>query len=209
MCMLSAKEFNDAIDAELGTTLLESGFEKIKDVHWVHDLGIGVRRVVTIMHWQGAASNLQWGYSLDYVPHFDNAQKKIYWHRTNKSARLDVRPIFFDFDKYRLSKLQSIESHLSLLKHQTPSMLEDMDAFFDIGYAMSDLVSILERCKNHSGAGLGFWNWNQLPLAYAFTLKKSGDTKKANEMLEEIIARYKLAPAAEQKLIERFNDIMV
>lgn len=206
MCMLSTKEFNGAIEAALGPMLLKSGFEKIKDLHWVHDLGTGVRRVVTLMHWQGLSSNLHWGYSLDYVPHFDNAGKKIYWHRTNKSARLDVRPIFFDFHKYDLSKLCSIDHHINLLKQQAPPMIEDMDSFFGMGGSISDLVVILEKCKDYSAPGWGFWSWTQLPLAYAFTLKKSGDIQKASEVLDEIIARNKYVPAAKQKLIERFNE---
>jgi len=206
--LMSAETFNGEIDLHLGKALTKIGFSKTKQNHWVQDLGTGVRKIVTIMHWKGAESTPRWGYSLDYVPNFDNSCKNIFWHRTNKSAMIDVFPLYFDFFKYSLSRFSSPNDHENFLKAQLPNMLKDMDDFYKIGSDPSNLVNILEKCEAHKTSGPGFWNWTQLPLAYAFTLGKSGNLHKANEMLVAFINRREIAPKAKQKLLDRFNDVL-
>lgn len=205
--LMPAVIFNGEIERHLGAALCDTGFERIKENHWVRDLGIGVRKVVTIMHWKGAVSTPRWGYSLDYVPHFDNSYKNIYWHRTNKSAMIDVFPLYFDFFKYTLSRFNTPGTHDICLEASTPRMIQDMSSFYAQGCEIRNLVSILEKCESHKTSGLGFWNWSQLPLAYAFTLNKSGNIKKANEILGSIIRRTDMTPKAMEKLLERFQNV--
>jgi hypothetical protein len=75
---MSAEIFNGKIERHLGAALCNIGFEKKTENLWVQDLGTGIRKIVTIMHWKGAESTPSWGYSSDYVPHFDNSYKNIY-----------------------------------------------------------------------------------------------------------------------------------
>ena len=207
MELMSAEIFNGEIDLHFGSALCEIGFEKIKENLWVQDLGTGVRKVVTIIHWKGAQSTPRWGYSLDYVPHFDNSYKNIYWHRTNKSAMIDVFPFYFDFFKYSFYRLRSLEDHAKCIQECTPLMIKDMNDFYNLGSKTDDLAAILKKCESHKSSGLGFWNWSQLPLAYAFTLNKIGNEQKANEVLELFINRTDVASKVKQKLIERFNSM--
>lgn len=207
MELMPTEIFNGEIERHLGTALCNTGFEKIKENHWVKDLGTGVRKVVTIMHWKGAESTPRWGYSLDYVPNFDNSYKNIYWHRTNKSAMIDVFPFYFDFFKYSLSRFNTPRKHAKNLENNTPHIIQDMNDFYSQGSETTELVSILEKCEAFKTSGLGFWNWSQLPLAYAFTLNKTGNTEKANEILDTYLRKTDIAPKAREKLIERFNSV--
>ena len=207
MELVPADVFNGEIDRYYGSALCDNGFEKIKENMWVQDLGTGVRRIVTIMHSKGAESTPRWGYSLDYVPHFDNSHKNIYWHRTNKSAMVDAFPFYFDFPKYSMSKFTPPDEHAKKLEASTPFMIKDMNNFYSLGSDTKDLVSILEKCEAHKTTGPGFWNWTQLPLAYAFTLNKNGNTQMANKILDTYLSKTDIAPKAREKLIERFNSV--
>lgn len=209
MELMAAETFNGKIDRHFGSALCEIGFEKIKENKWVKDLETGIRKVVTMMHWKGAVSTPRWGYSLDYVPHFDNSYKNIYWHRTNKSAMIDVFPIYFDFFKYSFSRFSTPDEHSKKLKELMPEIIYDINEFYSSGCEMQDLVSILEKCHSSRSSGLDFWNWTQLPLAYAFVLNKSGESEKAKIILDKFVDRENIAVNAKQKLIDRFNSVCV
>ena len=53
------------------------------------------RKLVQVFLVNQAYGTLQWGWSLDFVPHVSG--KKLAWHRTDKSARLDVWEVSRDF----------------------------------------------------------------------------------------------------------------
>lgn len=53
------------------------------------------RKLVQVFLINQAYGTLQWGWSLDFVPHVSG--KKLAWHRTDKSARLDVWEVSRDF----------------------------------------------------------------------------------------------------------------
>jgi hypothetical protein len=54
-----------------------------------------------------------------------------------------------------------------------------MNDFYSKSSDANTLVRILEKCEAYKTLGPGFWNWSQLPLAYAFTLNKIGNSKKS------------------------------
>ena len=203
--LLCGKLFNGEIDNILGNALIDIGFDKIKENKWVKDLGAGSRQIVTIAHWKGATSSPSWGYSLDYVPHFDNLRKHIYWHRTNKSALIDVFPLFFDFQKYSFERFTSHKNHIKALKVALPEIIRDIELFYSRGSGLDELISILERSKAHDGRGLGFWNYLQLPLAYAFVLNKCGQYESARLLLLKWIDMYDIKPELIDKLWKRFQ----
>ncbi len=205
--LIGAEVFNGEIDHFFGSALCKIGFENIKKNMWIQDLETGVRKIVTIMHWKGATSTPQWGYSLDYVPHFNNSYNNIFWHRTNKSAMIDVFPFYFDFSKYLLSRFTTPKEHTQKLESFTPLIIQDLNEFYDLGSDTNDLVNILEKSEAYNASGLGFWNWVQLPLAYAFTLNKIGNSQKANEFIDKYLSKHDIAPKARAKLIERFNNV--
>ena len=53
------------------------------------------RKIVQVFLTNQAYGTLQWGWSLGFVPHVSG--KKLAWHRTDKSARLDVWEVSRDF----------------------------------------------------------------------------------------------------------------
>lgn len=55
------------------------------------------RKIVQVFLINQAYGTLQWGWSFDFVPHVSG--KKLAWHRTDKSARLDVWEVSRDFIK--------------------------------------------------------------------------------------------------------------
>lgn len=202
---LSAARFNGEIDRQLGAALCDLGFEKSRQNAWVQDLGNGRRQVVRMMHWKGARSTPQWGYSLDHVPHFDTAFKRLSWHRTNKSAMLDVFPLYQDFSRYQLSRFARPEDHAGSLQELTPKIIREITAFFAAGSGDEVLLEILARSEGYRADDvIGFWNWQQLPLAYAFTLNRCGKTQQANQVLEAYLDKHEVAPEGRQQLMKRF-----
>ncbi len=204
---LPAVIFNDGIEQSYGKALRDVGFTTIKQNKWVHDLGTGIRKIVIIRHMKGASAPM-WGYSLDYVPHFCSSQRNIYWHRTNKSALVDVFPLYFDFHQYSMPRFSSDQKHIQRLQSFTPHMIQHMNDFYNLGNETQNLVDILKRCENVVSNGLGFWNYCQLPLAYAFTLNKNGNNTEAYKLLEDYLNHYpNIDPKAKIKLIARFDNV--
>lgn len=197
--------FNAGIEKYLGGPLVDLGFEKVKDNLWVQDLGSGVRKIVQIRSWKGDKYTPWWGYSLDYVPHFDNSFRNIYWHRTDKSARFDIVPLHFNFSQYEVFNFALPKEYISRLRAISVSLIKDMNDFYALGSETANLVKVLEKCESSSPRK--FWGYIPLPLAYAFTLNKLGNTVKARQVLDRYINRFKVSAEVCIKLIERFDSV--
>ena len=205
---MSDKTFNEVIDNNFTIALCNIGFERIKKNIWVQDLKNGIRKIVTIRHWKWSVSTPMWGYSLDYVPNFNSSYDNIYWHRTNKSAMIDIFPLYFDFFKYTIEQRTTIKDHIKKINNYIPLIIKDMNDFYDLGNNTEDLIKILEKCKTNKTKQFRFEMWVQLPLAYIFTLNKNGNTKKANELLNIYLnENSNITPEVKRKFLERFDNI--
>lgn len=79
------------------------------------------------------------------------------------------------------------------------------ESFWNEARSIADLPGAFERVKKHlSTGGLGFYNYIQHPLAYAFVLAINGKPDTAEEEFQRYSQR--LSEAARKKLRKLFID---
>lgn len=85
----AATLIDEIFEAIFGVELSKHGFKYANHRKWVRSHKDEIRELFLIQALKGANYSPVWGFSLDFVPHCSG--KKILWHRTPKSARLDLR----------------------------------------------------------------------------------------------------------------------
>lgn len=207
--LLSAEEFHGPISAFMDRHLAELGFVRPRQGVWVREHCGAGRPMFELRHYKGAVSAAEWGLALNYVPHFNNAFTKLSWHRTVKSARMDVFP-FDDIAKTPgLSRFAAPEDHATTVETVLGSALERGQRFFERHRHLDDLLPLFERLRRHRGDGLGYWNYMSLPVAHAFTLRVLGDRAGGEHILGKYVERHGISGAAWSDLTERFERARV
>lgn len=163
----------------IGDRLHALGFEVQRPLQWLRSSDAPIRQVFCLKQWKGGALTPAWGLSLDFVPHVSG--NNIKWHKTLKSAQLDLtwdaRNPVFDIPycygpKIIASKAPEVLS----------TAITEAESFWDKTHLISELPSAFERVKKHlSSGGLGFYNYVQHPLAYAFVLAMNGNPQAAEQ----------------------------
>ncbi|MEO8490323.1 hypothetical protein [Pseudomonas sp.] len=180
------------------------GFEVQAPLTWLRSEDAPIRQIFCLKQWKGGALAPAWGLSLDFVPHLSGNQIK--WHRTPKSARLDltwdVRDRAMD-----ISYMYGPE----VIARNAPRILgaavAKAETFWSSARAVSDLPQAFEQVKQHlSSGGVGFYNYLQHPLAYAFVLAMNGKPDAAEAELQRFTAR--LSVQATEKLHAVFADLV-
>lgn len=203
--LLSAEAFYAPIDAFLESPVAELGFVRTGRSTWVKEDCRSARPMFELRHYKGKMSGPVWGFALNYVPHLNNSCTKLYWHRTVKSARLDVFP-FDEIENMKgLSRFATTEDHEAATKQVLGTALDRATRFFDDIQSTSDLLPLFERLRRYNGDGLGYWNYTNLPLAHAFTLRVNGDYAAGKSILEKYARRFNIAEPALADLLRRFE----
>ena len=204
--LLSAHDFYEPIDLLVDERLAARGFVKTKRATWVREGCQTGRPMFVIRHYKGKVSAPVWGYSLSYVPHFNNSGTKLYWHRTTKSARLDVSP-FDDLERESdLNWFARREDHSTIVHRDLAGALDRANVFFESYRSTSDLLALFDRLQRYKGTGLGYWNYTNLPLAHSFTLRVTGDVEGGRRILDEFVRRMEISGSARSGLLRRFED---
>jgi len=187
--VVPAKRVDTILDATFGASLLADGFAQIRHRVWARARVPDITDVFNIQALKGASLSATWGFSITFVPHVSAG--KVKWHRTLKSARLDVRydPRNFPTRKespdlqldtlYGESELRDQGSALAALA--IPQALR----FWGGVNRVVDLRDVLEglRQKDKDAVAFGFYNYIQHPLALAFTHARLGDRVAAFDEL--------------------------
>jgi hypothetical protein len=204
--MLSADEFYAPINAFLDSRLAALGFVRPKQGFWVRKDCLSARPMFVLWHYKGAVSAPVWGFALSYVPHFNNSCTKLFWHRTVKSARLDVFP-FDEFEQTQeLSRFATPHDHETTVERVLHAAVGRAITFFEKFQSTEDLLPLFERLQRDKGNGLGYWNYSNLPVAHAFTLRVNGDYTGGKSILNEYVERTKISGSALNDLLERFEQ---
>jgi len=204
--LLSADDFYAPIDSLVDQRLAARGFVKTKRATWVGEDCQSGRPMFVIRHYKGKVSAPVWGYSLNYVPHFNNSGTKLYWHRTIKSARLDVSP-FDDLERESdLNWFASPEDHSMVVDRDLAGALDRVNIFFESYRSTNDLLALFDRLRSYKGKGPGYWNYTNLPLAHSFTLRVTGDVEGGRRILNEFVRRSEISGSALSELLRRFED---
>ena len=178
------------------------GFEVQGPLSWLRSADAPIRQVFRLAQWKGGALAPSWGVSLDFVPHLCGNDFK--WHRTAKSARpdltFDVRDRAFDIS-YHYGPETIAKCAPDILRAAIPKA----ESFWNAARSITDLPGAFERVRQHlSTGGLGFYNYTQHPLAYAFVLAMNGKPDAAEEEFRRYHAR--LSEAAQRKLRKLFVE---
>ena len=164
------------------------------------------RQMIEIWHYKGAVSAPVWGFSLNFVPHFNNLNTKLSWHRTVKSAKLDILPFDEFDDELNLSRFASAKEHESTVADVFRSALGRAATFFDSVRSTEDLLPIFERLQAFQGSGLGYWNYSNVPLAHAFTLRVNDRFSEGKLILDEYVRRSNVPESILDDLWYRFEQ---
>lgn len=204
--LLSADEFYAPINPFLDSRLAALGFVRPKRAVWVRQDCLSARPVFELWHYKGAVSAPVWGFALTYVPHFNNSCTKLFWHRTVKSARLDVFP-FDEFHRTQeLSRFATPNDHEAAIERVLEPAVARAKEFFESFRSTEDLLPLFERLQRNKGNGLGYWNYTNLPVAHAFTLRVNGDYAGGKSILDAYVQRMQISGNALDDLLNRFEE---
>ncbi len=186
--------------------LVGPGFLGPRQGVWVKEDCLSGRPMFVLRHYKGAQSAVVWGLALNYVPHFNNACTKLSWHRTIKSARIDVFP-FDDIEKTQgLSRFGTPENHAAAVESVLSNAVELGRKFFNSHQSIDDLPPLFDRLQRYKGSGLGYWNYTNIPVAHAFTLQVLGDRTGGMRILDQFAKRHDVSGRALTDLNDRFEN---
>lgn len=203
---LSNDVFYAPIQACLGERLAARGFVSPQPGRWVLQEAHLLRPMLEIRHYKGKVSAPVWGFALSYVPHFNNAFTKLFWHRTVKSARLDIFP--FDElggNEWDIPRLTTPEQHAERAPEVLGRATDEAQAYFSSVSAPRDLLPRFERLATARTRGLGYWNYTNIPLAHAFTLGLSGSADEGRRLLDAYLERHGISGPVVADLNRRYE----
>ena len=183
----------DAILSELAEPLLAgSKFRPATRRRWVRSYA-PIRHVFEVGAMKGGVFMPRWGLSLDFVPHVKG--NALAWHRTEKSAILDLvyDPVDFDAEWQRHWAIDSLHGPSGFRRDAQrvlPLAVEKACAWLD---DVTDITSALQRAEwlrtaDRPGRRFAFLNHVQQPLAYAFLLARGGSPEAALDALDGWLA---------------------
>jgi hypothetical protein len=205
--LLPATVFNGTIQEVTNNLLEPLGFKSYKTGLWVKPGPNQIKYIFYISHYKGAVSAARWGVSLDFVPHFGNEMKKLYWHRTEKSVRgPDVYPFYtFDHNSY-FDRFASPDEHKKKVNAIIPQEVEKALKFFSGINEITNLLPIFDKAQKIGRERIGYWFHHPIPLAHAFCLKVVGEHKNGKKVLNECIEKYELNDETAKELNKRFEQ---
>src|SRR4030095_10376942 len=169
----------DAICREcLRESLSPLGLAEMTVRVWLDGSQPPVRRLFELQLARGAMKAC-WGFSLDFVPHI--AGGRVRWHRTDKSARLDVyidprdlpQPDFMHGAARFSADLRALLTEAVARAQET----------WKRGTTLQGLLHIVREIRDRKTNHLGFYNYVQLPFAHAMLSAKVGDLRSAEQEL--------------------------
>ena len=195
-------QIHEIVSPTVESLLQPLGFEVQGPLTWIRSADAPIRQVFRLAQWKGGKLAPSWGLSLDFVPHLCGNDFK--WHRTPKSARpdliFDVRDRAFD-----ISYSYGPETIAKCAPDILRAAIADAESFWSAARSIADLPGAFERVRQHlSKGGLGFYNYTQHPLAYAFVLAMNGKPDAAEEEFQRYSLR--VSATAQKKLRQLFID---
>lgn len=181
--LLRIDQIHEIVEPAVSRYLSPMGFESHRQLVWVRSADAPIRQVFKLELLKGAGLDFAWGLSLDFVPHVSGSRVK--WHRTPKTAMLDlgVRP------RRRGTSGLTYLWGAAPLRARIESAIEeirfDAEKFWASATVLADLPAVFGAVRDYYSInpGLGFYNFIQHPIAYAFSLAKVG---RLGEALMEI-----------------------
>ena len=170
----------------VAATLLADGFQEVDNLKWVRSADQPVRQVLCFLQGKGGVLAPSWGVSLDFVPHVSGSTVK--WHRTAKSAMLDLRLDPYD-RALEMSYYHGIKPIAARAPQVVPLAIAQARQFWNRCQRTDDLLDAVQWLKQYyaPAGGLGFYNFVQHPLALAFVYARAGRTADAMAELDQYV----------------------
>lgn len=198
---LSVDQLNSILGPRVERLLLPLGFELQKPLHWVRSADAPIRQLYAFKQWKGAKLAPAWGLSLDFVPH--QSGQKLKWHRTAKSALFDLSVDSRDqaLDLSFIGGADAVEKSADAVVSKSVARAQ---AFWHSAATVGQLPVAFESLKRilASSSGLGFYNFTQHPIAYAFALALNGRREDAEDELEKYLCGSTLLEKEQKRLRE-------
>jgi hypothetical protein len=208
---LTAAELHDVVFDAFDPGLSAASFAWVGDLKWVRSVDADIRHVVEAYPGRRGARVPRWGVSLDFVPHVVGSA--IRWHRTPKTARIDL-----GYEPHNFQDEWDFEGQNWViwpnLGHPTPAERAGSIAqqfggtalpWLDQIDGLSSLPAAFEREEAREGGQFGFDNYVQYRLAYAFTLARLGLVDRAEAEFAHWAARTGITVGVQSKLRELFR----
>lgn len=190
------KRIHEILSGVIGPLLAPLGFREQKSLHWLDSTGAPIRKILAFSKRKGGAIVPSWGLSLDFVPHAAGSHLK--WHRTEKSARFDLT---VDARDLRIEYIYGEGPILSNAAEVSAAAIREAGEFWTTVNSIQDLPGTFEWVKDCLSTGsLGFYNYTQHPIAYAFALALNGRLAEAKQELEKFVERSSLAESEQLRL---------
>ncbi len=194
--LLSAAERDSIVATYLRPQLEPLGLSEVAPRRWIDGSTAPSRRLFELTLLKGAGMMACWGFSLDFVPHISAG--RIRWHRSNKTARLDVlvcpkilRHASFLFGARRLA---------ADLIWMLPEAVAGAQWDWESGATFEGMLEIIKRIRDRHTNFWEYGNLTQIELAFAFLSAKVGDLIPAERELENYLTRCRLDEAEGAKL---------
>jgi hypothetical protein len=171
------------------------GFQSIAKGILARQITSDIVHVIKLEHYKGAFYGFRWGVSLTYLPHtWDGGLR---WHRTLKTARLDLFDQFFDLppalNRSTLPPGASVPSSLHGVElFQQDLLIKWKDCETTIAEWLDcarNLEGVLSMSSEQSHR---VWKGPQHDpppgLVYAFTLARIGRGQEAHKQLRALVA---------------------
>jgi hypothetical protein len=186
--LLSAAERDEILAAHLRERLPAFGLTEITARRWVDGSQPPVKRMFELQLLKGASIGACWGFSLDYVPHISGG--RVRWHRSDKTVMLDI--IVDQRDLPQPSYIRGPAGLTEGLRQLLPEAIRRAGESWRKGSTLQGMLGIIREIPDRRSNCLGYENYTQMPLAYAFLSAKIGDVQTALQKLEEYVKRLDL-----------------
>jgi len=207
-----ASEIDAILENELGASVAPKGFLIRSPRAYVRSRSPEIRDLIIIQPMKGAGYAPHWGFSLDFVPHI--SRDGLRWHRTDKSARLDLRfdPLDYlhpgspEFNQWTIDSARGAKTARKQIRRITTMLSKHAEAFFAQVQSKSDLLRAFEREAAREAVRFNSYNYSQQAIAYAFILGRIGKFDSAKAELERAYAMQDVSETVQQRLKEMIRQ---
>lgn len=178
-----------------------SGFQLIRKGMLARQVSEEIIHLINLAAYKGAIYGIQWGVSLNYVPH--RWENELRWHRSIKSSVFDLSDEFnhmpdkrhlvesLPFDSFP-SRSHGLEIFEKNLKREWEEVRPVLRAWLD---QASSLQGVLSRAEEQmKRAWPGPHHWPPPSLVHVFTLARLGRIQEASAELNAIVGSDVLDP---------------
>ena len=143
-----------------------------------------------------------WGFSLDFIPHISGGS--VRWHRSDKTAMLDI--IIDNKNLMQASFYSGVPRLEEDLQGLLPQAVALANGTWRRGATYHGMLDIIRDIRDTHSNCFGYYNYTQLPLAYAFLSAKTGDLLTAEAELDQYVIRNRLDDDEVAKLKKLARD---